>query len=242
MGDRGPRQIIGVLALDQVGRELLERGADRAVAQHQPVMRAAGNVRRSDRHGDRAALVDDFVARAGDDHQMPVRSRFEDVVPLVQQIGADPAADLRPALRQVAEQPRRRSGGSGSGSSRLMRPSNTGTRAKCQKPFAREIVSENFTHAPWLSFGRSAENSGIVPFLQFGTPIATLYRVHLVPRQRRDGSQGFSGPRRTVPSSFQAPAPSNSCNSPLSNISIMMSDPPTNSPPTYSCGTVGQSL
>ena len=46
MGERGPRQIIGVLAFDQVGPEPLERRADRAVAQQQPVMRASGNVRR----------------------------------------------------------------------------------------------------------------------------------------------------------------------------------------------------
>ena len=35
--------------------------------------------------------------------------------------------------------------------------------------------------------------------------------------------------------------PSSSASSPLSYISIMMSDPPTNSPFTYSCGMVGQS-
>ena len=40
MADRRPRQIVGVLALDQVGPELLERRADGAVAQQQAVMRA----------------------------------------------------------------------------------------------------------------------------------------------------------------------------------------------------------
>ena len=73
VSDRGPRQIIGVLALDQVGRELRERSTDGAVAHHQPVMRASRDMRRCDRHRDRAALDDRFVARAGNNHQMAVR-------------------------------------------------------------------------------------------------------------------------------------------------------------------------
>ena len=40
---------------------------------------------------------------------------------------------------------------------------------------------------------------------------------------------------------YLASAPNNACNSPASYISIMISLPPTNSPPTYSCGIVGQS-
>ena len=66
--------------------------------------------------------------------------------------------------------------------------------------------------------------------------------------ERRDASAG-----RTFPSGRSAPpgarigqplaaVPWNSsASSPLSYISIMMSDPPTNSPFTYSCGMVGQS-
>ena len=104
VADRRPRQIIGVLALDQVGPEMLERLANRPVAQHQPVIRAARHVGRSDRHGDRAILLDDLVSGARDDHQMAVRGRLQDMPPLVQQIGAHSAADLGPALGQVAEQ------------------------------------------------------------------------------------------------------------------------------------------
>ena len=69
VGDRRPRQVVGVLALDQVGPEALERAAHRAVAQHQPVVRASRDMRRRDRDGDRAVLLDDLVARAGNDHR-----------------------------------------------------------------------------------------------------------------------------------------------------------------------------
>ena len=84
-------------------------------------------------------------------------------------------------------------------------------------------------------------------------------RVHLVPRQSKGDGKAVSGP--AAPSLFwfeatspvqgplvdpgrgaQAGWPTSCCSSPLSNISIMMSDPPTNSPRTYSCGTVGHSL
>ena len=102
--DRRPREIVRILALDHVGPEALQRRPHRAVAQQQPVMPASGHVRRGDGDRGRPLLGDHFVASAGDDHQMAVRSRFEDVPPFVQQIGAHPAADVRPALRQVAEQ------------------------------------------------------------------------------------------------------------------------------------------
>ena len=103
MADRRPGQVVGVLAFDQVRPKAFERALDRAVAQHQPVMRAARDMGRGDRHGDRPFLLDDFVARSRDDHQMAMRRRLEYVAPLVQQIGPYPAADVRPALRQVAE-------------------------------------------------------------------------------------------------------------------------------------------
>ena len=68
-------------------------------------MRAAGHLGRGDRHGDAApALLDvDRIARAGDDQQMAVRRIVEDVPPLVAEIGANAAADVRPALGDVRD-------------------------------------------------------------------------------------------------------------------------------------------
>ena len=57
--------------------------------------------------GDRPPLLDHRILGAGDDQQMAVRRFLEDVLALVQQIGADPAALLRPALGQVAIEQRR---------------------------------------------------------------------------------------------------------------------------------------
>src|SRR3954453_22831567 len=64
-------------------------------------------MRRGDRDGDCAVLLDHIVVRPWDDHQMAVRSRTEDMPALVQQIGAYPAADLGPALGEVAIELRR---------------------------------------------------------------------------------------------------------------------------------------
>ena len=190
MGDRGPRQIIGVLAFDQVGPESLERRADRAVAQHQPVMRTSGNVRRCDRHRDRAAFDDHFVARAGNDHQMPMRRRFEDVTALVQKIGADPAADLRPALRQVAEQPRGHSGRGRVGIVEAHAPiqhRRAAQSAICR--FARGILSENFTHAPCSPLAMPRKTAEYRHFFSLARPLLHLLRP-LGSTPRRDGRKG----------------------------------------------------
>ena len=82
MADRGPGQIIGVLAFDQVGPEALQRLANRAVAQHQPVVRAARHLGRRDGHGDRPVLFDDVVARPGTIIRCRCGVIVEDVPPL----------------------------------------------------------------------------------------------------------------------------------------------------------------
>src|SRR5204862_7635649 len=97
MADRGPWQHIGILAFDQVGPEALERPAYGSGPEQEPVIRTAGHARRSDGHGHRAVFLDHVVARAGYNHQMPVRRRSEDVPPFVQKIRAHAAAALGPA-------------------------------------------------------------------------------------------------------------------------------------------------
>ena len=67
-------------------------------------MRTTGDLPGGYRYGSRPIFADDLVASAGDDHQVAVRRLLEDMPPLVQQVSADAAADLRPALREVAEQ------------------------------------------------------------------------------------------------------------------------------------------
>ncbi|MEY2801416.1 MAG: hypothetical protein RL513_1001, partial [Pseudomonadota bacterium] len=60
---------------------------------------------------------------------------------------------------------------------------------------------------------------------------------------RLDRKGGCRAPGARTGQGAQLPlAPSTCCSSPLSYISIMMSEPPMNSPLTYSCGMVGQLL
>ena len=164
-------------------------------------MRAAGDMRRVDRHGDRALFLDHFVARAGDDHQVPVRRRFEDVPPLVQQIGAHPAADVGPALRQVAEQlrpvarNRDRRGSSGH------QPRSGGESAIGRT--ASQPVGNFYAMArnPSFSFKIKWRNSAV--FSNWHAH-CYYYRVHLVPRQRRGGAAVLWS-SCSAPSSFLLP-------------------------------------
>ena len=233
MRDRDPRQIVGVLALDQVGPESLERGAHRAVAQHQPVMRAAGNVRRSDRDRDRPLLLDHFVARAGDDHQMAMRRRLQDVAALVQQIGAHAAADFRPALGQVAEQLAARRGGRGrdrAGS--LAHPTTHRGKVPSAGLEAPNSVGKLYAMAvaAFPVFDKKRRKFAI----SSNWHADCYYISRPLGSTPRRGGAAVLWSSCSAPSSFQAlasaGAPSSCCSSPLSNISIMMSDPPTNSP------------
>src|SRR5262249_4188789 len=56
VGERRPRQVVRVLTFNQVGKESLERPADGAAAQHQPVVGAARNMRGGDRNRGRPLL------------------------------------------------------------------------------------------------------------------------------------------------------------------------------------------
>ena len=104
MTDRRPRQIIRVLALDQVGLEPRQQAPHLPAAQEQSVIRAARHLGRADGGGDCPPVLDHFVDFAGHDQQMAMRRMPKDMLALMAQIGADPAADRRPALGDVAQQ------------------------------------------------------------------------------------------------------------------------------------------
>ena len=193
MGDRGPRQIVGVLALDQVGPEALERRAHRAVAQQQPVMRASRHMRRRDRHGDRAVLLDDLVARAGDDHQMAVRRRFEDVPALVQQIGAHAAADFGPALGQVAEQPRRPAARADRDRRGSLRYPTRRRATKCHRPCSGAELSEYFTQSPLGPSPVRQKTAEISHFFELARPLLH-YSASTWFHANEGAVQRFSGP------------------------------------------------
>src|SRR5512146_2918249 len=67
-------------------------------------MRTPGHLRRCDGDGNRTVFRDDLVARTRNDHQVPMRSRLENVPALVKEIGPNPAADVRPALCKITKQ------------------------------------------------------------------------------------------------------------------------------------------
>ncbi len=104
VADRRPRQIVGILAFDEVGAEALERTADRPIAQEQPIIGAFRHVRRANGDGDRPPLLDDRIGGSGNDQQMAVPGTLEDVLALAEEISANAAALLGPALREVAEE------------------------------------------------------------------------------------------------------------------------------------------
>ena len=197
MGDRRPRQIIGVLAFDQVGPESLERPTHRAVAQQQAVIAGFRALA--------ASAIVTVIARpssitssrgAGDDHQVPMRRRLENVAPLVQQIGADAAADLGPALGEVAEQP---AAGelAGLGSSRLIsgQPERP---AKCQRLQAANL-SEYFTQCPGPSFASRQKTAEIRHFFKLARRLL-LYIASTWFHANEGAVQRFSGP--AAPSLF----------------------------------------
>ena len=73
-------------------------------------------------------------------------------------------------------------------------------------------------------------------FFSFGTRVAFLIASTWFHKPIKGAVQRFLVPR-AAPFSLRAAAPyasTSALSSPLSNISIMMSDPPTNSPFTYS--------
>src|SRR5690349_5742387 len=154
---------------------------------------------------------------------MIMGGRIEDVPALVEQVGPNAAADLGPALRQVAEQFRAATRRFKLGIVAAHRPVQR--TAPAHGAFCRKILRT--TSVPlWRYAQKLAENCRLFSLarrlLQLSRPLGST------PMKGR--FEGFSGPRRSVPSSFQASAPSICWSSPLSNISIMMSEPPTNSP------------
>jgi hypothetical protein len=83
--DGCPGQIIGILAFDQVWKLVCQHGPDSSIAQHQPVMGAARNFRRSNCDGYSATirLLHDCIAIARDNLQVAMQSVVQDVLALV---------------------------------------------------------------------------------------------------------------------------------------------------------------
>ncbi len=102
--DRGPGEVVGILALDHIGPEPLQSPADRSVSQQQPIVGAEGHMRRLDPHGGRAAVLLHPVCFARQDHQVAMLCVLQNMSPLGPEVGPNAAADRRPALGQVAEQ------------------------------------------------------------------------------------------------------------------------------------------
>src|SRR6476646_4445011 len=102
-------------------------------------------------------------------------------------------------------------------------------------------LSEFFTQ--WLhTCSRCSKEMAIIRrFSHLARPLLHIWRPHMVPRHKGAGAavlwSSCSAPFSLIlpepiekDEEVQASAPTSACSSPLSNISIMMSDPPTNSP------------
>jgi len=103
IAEYGPGQVVCVLALDELRPVLLERSANGAVAEQQPVLGAGRHRRRGDGDRDRPPVLDDRILRARHDQQMAMRRVSQDVLALPAQIGAHSPANVGPALRDVAK-------------------------------------------------------------------------------------------------------------------------------------------
>ena len=222
VADRGPRQIIGVLALDQVGLEALERRADRAVAQQQPVIGASGHVGRGDRHGDRAPVLDHLVRAPGNDQQMAGGATAR----IWRACAADRCGRRRRAPTSSGSGRRKASACRGQARDRRGSCASNLLAESAFSAMARNRVG-NFTHSP--CFFAISEKWQKLPFSNWHAHCYIMASTWFH-NQRRGGSKRFLVPLHRPFSFGLLAAPSSCFSSPLSNISIMMSDPPTNSP------------
>ena len=152
-------------------------------------MGATRHLRRSDRGGDCPPLFPDRVLVTRDDQQVPMRCPLKDVTSLVAQIRADAAADVRPALREVADQAL-------SGHVRVIsahRASQHGRGNKVPSAIWLQIC-RHFLHIRSPALFLVSRKSRFLAISSNWHADCYTISVHLVPRQRKGRCSGFSGP------------------------------------------------
>ena len=153
-------------------------------------MRASGHFGRADRCCDRTPLFLHRVFWTRNDQEMPVRGPLKDVVPLVPKVGADAAADVRPALRKVADQ------ALGEQAVRIVSTHalpQHGARDKVPSAVRRPNC-RHFLHIRLPALSPKRKNQQFSAISLNWHADCYIISVHLVPRQRKGRCSGFSGP------------------------------------------------